>query len=110
MKDRIAIKYMGFWDVPRVFITRYRGQTFLFESAFDEALDDYPDSYKLYLLPDITDDDLPKDWTTLAAKATRFVTEVPIDRVQFDSTKRKTIDAAILDDVAEQISDECRHE
>jgi hypothetical protein len=96
----VPIQYMGFWDVLRIFIARYFGHTFLFSSPFSEALDDYPDSYKVYLLPDIQEHELPKDWTTLAAKATRFLCEVPVSRVQIDSTLRQTIDAAILDEIA----------
>jgi len=100
MTNRVSIKYMGFWDVPRIFIVRYLGQNYLFSSPFDEALDDYPDSYKVYLLPDIQEHELPKDWTTLVAKATRFLCEVPVSRVQFDATLRQTIDSGILDEIS----------
>jgi hypothetical protein len=104
MSNRVAIKYMGFWDVPRIFIARHRGQTFLFDCAFDEELDDYPDSFKVYLLPDIQDHELPRDWTTLPGKAVRYLGEVPLKRVLFDPTKRQSIDSTILDEIAAQNS------
>jgi hypothetical protein len=94
-----AIKYMGFYDVPRNFIARNRGQTLLFDSPFDEVLDDYPDEYKVFLLPAFKDEELPKDWTTLPERALGYLGEVPIDRVLFDQSKRQSIDSAILDEL-----------
>jgi hypothetical protein len=97
MNSRALIKYKGFWDVPRIFLTHHQGRTFLFNCAFDEALDDYPDSYKVYLLPDIPDDMLPKDWTTLPTQATQYLGEVPVAHVQFDTSKRQSIDTTVLE-------------
>jgi hypothetical protein len=99
MSEQIPIKYLGFWDVPRNFIVRYRGNTLLFDSAFDETLDDYWDFYKVYVLPPIRDDELPKDWTILPARATGYLGEVPIAQVQFDPSRRESIDSAVLDEM-----------
>jgi hypothetical protein len=104
MSNRVAIKYMGFWDVPRIFIARHGGQTFLFDCAFDEGLDDYPDTFKVYLLPDVPDHELPRDWTTLVDRAARYLGEVPVKRVLFDPTKRQSIDSMILDEITTQNS------
>ncbi len=93
------IKYLGFYDVPRNFIVRYRNQTLLFDCTFHDALDDYPDEYQVYVLPPMNDEELPKDWTTLPPRALAYLGKVPLDRVLFDPSKRKSIDSAILDDL-----------
>jgi hypothetical protein len=92
------ITYRGFWDVPRVFLARHNGQVFLFDCAFSEELDDYPDDYSVYLLPpDLHEENLPADWTRLRGLAVRRLGTIPVDRVAFDPTKRKQIDASVLD-------------
>lgn len=97
MSNMTPIKYMGFYDVPLIFITSYRGETYLFDCPFDEDREDDSDSYKVYLLPPLKDEEWPKDWTTLLTRAIRYLGEVPVEQVQFDPTKRKEVDAAILD-------------
>lgn len=97
MSKWLSIRYRGFWDVPRIFLVRDRGQTFLFECAFSDAIDDYPDEYNVYLLPEIGDADLPADWTTLVARALHHLGKVPVTNVQFDATRRKEMDASILE-------------
>jgi hypothetical protein len=99
MNDRAPIRYRGFWDVPRIFLTQYRSQNFLFDCAFDEELDDYPEAYKVYSMPEIRDDELPKDWSLLLEKTTHYFGEVPVSRVQFDATRRASIDMGILDEI-----------
>jgi hypothetical protein len=99
MRQRTPIKYEGFHDVPRNFIVRYHGQTLLFDCPFDEALDDYHDDYRVFVLPPLRDEELPKDWTTLPARALGFLGQVPIARVMFDQSKRQSIDSAILDEL-----------
>jgi hypothetical protein len=100
MSGRVPIIYRGFWDVPRIFLARHGGDLDLFDCAFDEALDEYPDEYKVFLLPNLKDEDLPDDWTILQDKALQYLGEVPVNRVQFDATRRQSIDAAVFRDVA----------
>ena len=71
--SQTLIQYRGFWDVPRIFLAHHQGQTFLFDCPFSEELDDYPEVFKDYLLPDLSNAELPKDRTTLAKKAIRFL-------------------------------------
>jgi hypothetical protein len=99
VNEMTPIKYMGFYDVPLIFITRYRGVTYLFDCPFDEEREDDSDSYKVYLLPDLRDEELPKDWTTLNTRAIRYLGEMPVARVGFDPSRRKSIDASIIDDL-----------
>ncbi len=93
------IQYCGFWDVPRIFLARYRGQCFLFDCHFDQESDDYPDCYEVFLLPAIRDEDLPKDWTTLSTRALRHLGKTPVDQVVFDSSKRQMIETQVLADL-----------
>lgn len=98
MTPWLPITYRGYWDVPRIFLTRHNGLLFLFDCAFSVDLDDYPDDYTAFLLPpDIHEENLPSDWTTLAGMATRRLGSVPVKDVRFDPTRRKQVDASVLD-------------
>ncbi len=99
MNTWAPIQYKGFWDVPLVFLTRYKDQTILFDCPFDENLEDYCESYRVYQMPQLSDEELPKDWTTLHLKATRFLGEVPVQRVRFDKTKRREMETDVLDEL-----------
>ena len=102
MENWTPINYRGYWDIPRTFVARHRSRTFLFECLFDQELDDYPDSFQVYLMPDLRDDQLPNDWTTLSAQAKAHLGDVPISRVRFDATRRHGIDSTILDELCTQ--------
>jgi len=93
------IKYMGFYDVPLIFITRYRGETYLFDCPFDEEREDDSEFYNVYVLPAIGDEELPKDWTMLHERSTRFLGQVPVQTVRFDSTKRKAVDSSVIEEI-----------
>jgi hypothetical protein len=97
MTNWAPIRYMGFWDVPRIFLVRHQGYQFLFDCPFDDELDDYAEAYQVYLMPEIPDEELPRDWTTLRGRAIRRLGEIPVSKVQFDPTKRRQIDTAVLD-------------
>jgi hypothetical protein len=45
-----AIKYFSYWDVPRTFVFERDGQLFLLTSEFDDALDEYPDDYEVFVV------------------------------------------------------------
>ena len=90
------INYRGFWDVPLYFLVPYNGAWYLFACPFDDDLDDYAEAYQVYMMPEIPESELPKDWTTLPARAIRRVGEVPVASVQFDPTKRRQIDTAVF--------------
>jgi len=91
------IKYMGFYDVPLIFLTMHGGRTFLFDCPFLADVEDDADFYKVYLMPELREEDLPKDWTTLAARATRYLGEIPVAKVRFDPTRRQAVDVAAFD-------------
>jgi hypothetical protein len=43
MTTWLPIAYRGYWDVPRIIVTRSAGRTVLLDCQFDDELDDYPD-------------------------------------------------------------------
>jgi hypothetical protein len=96
------IRYLGFWDVPLNFFVRHKGALYLFDCPFDEAVEDYAQAYQVYLMPEIPEEELPKDWTTLPARAIRRVGDIPVEKVQFDPTKRQQMDTSVLDALLSQ--------
>lgn len=93
----LPIRYRGYWDVPRIFLVRHANNLYLFDCPFSEELDDYPDVFTVYLLPEIPDAATPNDWTTLPALALNVVGRVPVSAVQFDPTRRAAIAADVFD-------------
>lgn len=96
------IRYRDFYDLPRIFITNYQGQLYLFDCPFDDELDDYPDSYRVYQLPALTEAELEGSWEDLPNLATSFLGVSPVSEIQFDSTKRECINTAILNKLLAQ--------
>jgi hypothetical protein len=99
MSEMTPIKYMGFYDVPLIFITRYHGTNYLFDCPFNEELEDDSDFYKVYVVPELKDEELAKDWTTLHTLATCYLGEVPVTSVRFDASRRKSVDASIISEL-----------
>jgi hypothetical protein len=96
MTQWAPIRYMGFWDVPLNFLVAHDGQSILFDCPFDEDIEDYAETYQVYLMPEISVEELPKDWTTLPSRAIRRLGEVPVASVQFDPTKRRQINTEVF--------------
>lgn len=92
MSEWTEIIYRDFYDVPRVFLTRRGDRYLLFDCPFDEALDDYPTIYKVYLMADLPDERLGGSWVDIHHEAERYLGEIPVDRVSFDPTRRRTVD------------------
>lgn len=98
LTEIIPFRYGGFWDVPRSILLRYRGMTLLLRSLFDERIDEYPDVYSVYQVPDsISQSVLGGDWALLEGAELRFLGEIPISTVAFDPTKRRTLDSCCLE-------------
>ncbi len=98
LAEIIPFRYGGFWDVPRYILLRYRERTLLLQSPFDDSMDEYPNVYSVYQVPDaISQSVLGGDWTLLEGAELRFVGEVPISTVAFDPTKRQTLDSSCLE-------------
>ena len=89
------IDYRDYWDVPRIFFTEYGGQLYLFDCQFDQVIEDYPESYQVFLMPQFTAADYAGSWVDLWRRAIEKLGDVPVSAVRFDPTRR----AAIADDV-----------
>jgi len=91
------IDYRGFYDVPRIFVVADRAQSYLFSCPFDDELDEYPETYKVYLLPAAANRD--GNWEELHHQAVSYLGEVPVKDVRFDATRRGAIDMAVLEEL-----------
>ncbi len=60
MDEKVPFNYREFYDVPHMIVLRRGESQILLESAFDEEIDDYSKSYKVFLLPDISEDELQR--------------------------------------------------
>ena len=99
MAQRAAIQYREFYDFPRMFIVEFKGSQFLFDGSFDDGLDDYPDQYRVSLLPRLTPKDLAGSWAGLAQRAIQQLGHISTSAVQFDATRRESIDVDVLRDL-----------
>lgn len=97
MTDTAPFIYREFYDVPRFLVVTHCGQQFLFESAFDDDLDEYPDVYQVFLLRDVPDDELKGSWVHLSEKAQTRLGLVPVRDVVFDETGRRKIETNVLE-------------
>jgi hypothetical protein len=98
MSAMASFRYIEFYDVPRAIALRYKGKLLLLQSAFDEELDEYPDSYSVYVLPESVEDSLKKgSWEFLSNTPMTCIGHVQVGDVVFDSSKRKELDASFLD-------------
>ena len=96
MSKQARIVYSGFWDVPLAFVVWHEGKQFLFLREFDEIIDDYPDEYRVFLLPDIPEHEIKRHWATIENLATKYLGVVPIKDVNFDQSMREKIDTDVL--------------
>lgn len=97
MSEKLPFIYRDFYDVPRMIVVHHRGLLILLESRFDVQADDYSASYKVFVLAGMSQDELEGSWEHLSLKATKFLGEVLVRDVEFDSTFRKEIDAGLID-------------
>src|SRR3954451_1984847 len=97
MTRSVPIRYREFWDVPRTFLAEHRGQLVLFDCAFDEDAEDFPDQYAVYLMPPLSEAELAGSWESLPCRAVRRLGHVSVGAVRFDASRRKEIDAELLD-------------
>ena len=93
----LDIHYREFYDVPRIFVAALPGgRTLLFDCPFDQQQDDYPADYKVYLLPALSAGQLAGSWAQLTDLALRGLGRIPVAALRFDPTRRKQIEAGIL--------------
>lgn len=82
--------------MPRTIWFRYRGSVLLLQSAFDEALDEYPDEYCVYKLPvEIAVDVDDVRWDLFEKTPITMLGTIPVREVLFDTTKRQSLEACV---------------
>lgn len=75
-------------------------------SSFDDELDDYPNIYSVYVLPESAQASLDKSsWKFLETVGLDPVGEIPVDAVKFDHSKRCELDPSCLDVVIQTLVD-----
>ena len=106
MNHKAPIIYSGFYDVPLAFVVWHGEKQFLFLRDFDEALDDYPNFYRVFTLPNLSDEDVKNSWVQIETLTDSFVGEIPVAEINFDSTKRKEIILTPLENLLGKVAPE----
>jgi cyclohexadieny/prephenate dehydrogenase len=91
--DRVPFTYGEFYDYPRMIEFQIGSKWYFLRSAFDEEKDDYPDVYKVHLLPYRSEEEVkanPDYWMHLTGAV--YLGQLPIEEMGFDETRRRTID------------------
>jgi hypothetical protein len=95
----IPFKYREFYDIPRIIFFTHGNKSYLFNSEFDDAEDEYSKYYTVYLMPNLNDNALSGSWELLVDSAISKIGNINTDDVIFDETKRKFIDSNILSEI-----------
>jgi hypothetical protein len=99
MTAKVPFIYREFYDVPRMIILWRGNLRILLESAFDTEADEYSDTYKVFVLPNISEEDLKGSWEALASTATALLGEIPVNDLDFDPSRRKEINPVSIDNL-----------
>jgi len=92
MTDGIPIiSYGCFHDVPRIFLIRHRGKLLLFESRFSKETDDYETLFRVYLMPEITREEIKQSGHCLSSLSERLIGCLPFKQIKFDETLREFV-------------------
>lgn len=71
------ILYSCFYDAPLAFVTSQEDTQYLFwRGFFDEQLDAYPNEYQVFVLPDLSEEQINESWISLPEKAIAYVGKV----------------------------------
>lgn len=101
---KAKIIYSGFYDTPLAFVVWHGDMQLLFWRVFDDVIDDFPDEYKVFVLPNVPEEIIKSSWQHLDMLATRFLGVVPIRKIEFDPSKREEIDTSVINDLTETAS------
>lgn len=96
----IPIRYCGFWDVPRLFHLCWRGVDLIFDSPFDESLDDYSPEYAVLRLPGPPPD--AGAWLP-SLDVGVVIGHIPVAHVRFDETVRRSVDRASIESILARV-------
>ena len=89
------LSYGEFYDVPRLFVVTVDEGLLVFDSPFDEDLDEYRPDYAVYFLPWSEARRLHGRWDTLTEGAEHRGV-VPVSEVEFDESRRRLVSATVV--------------
>ena len=96
MKEAKIVQYRDFWDVPRIFLASFGHSLFLFDCKFSKESEDFNTEYEVFLMPELSENDLVGSWEGLANKALKFLGAIPVDAINFDETRRGSIKSEVI--------------
>lgn len=99
------IVYSGYYDAPLAFVVSHKDTQYLFWRVFDDALDDYPDEYEVFVLPDLSEEEIRESWSSLPEKAEAYVGKIHLNQLIFDPTKRQSIQTVTLERLSKWVGD-----
>jgi len=76
------------------------------QRAFDEHLDEYPDTYAVFELPQSAEESLRESSWEFLKHLPAKLGEIPVRTVTFDVSKRKSLDASCLDALVDCLATE----
>jgi hypothetical protein len=91
-----AIKYFSYWDLPHTFVFERDTRLYVLTSEFDEALDEYPDEYVVFLVSGTQLLSSVSDWSSVEPLPKTILGKIPIRNVHFDTSRRKYVDDGFL--------------
>ena len=89
-------QYRDFWDFPRIFLASKNNCLLLFDCKFNEETEDYDDKYRVFIMPELSDNETSGSWYRLSEKAVKYLGEISVDRIKFDETRRHFIESEII--------------
>ncbi len=85
------ISYGCFHDVPRIFLIRYQAKLLLFESRFSKETDDYETLFRVYLMPELTKEQIKQSGDRLSSLSEKLIGCLPVKQIKFDETLREFV-------------------
>ena len=99
MNQMAKFNYRDFYDVPRMIILNHKGQKVLLDCKFDDSLDEYPSTYKVYILPQDINELGETSWESMPTRAVKYVGEIAVKQLILDHSKRAAMDTSIIDEL-----------
>jgi len=80
---RVEISCSDYYDIPRVFVTRWHRKIIMFYCHFDDVREDYDDYYVVYELPLALAEHLSDRPSTSLESEGRLVGRISVNEVKF---------------------------
>ena len=91
--------YWDFWDVPRAILAKLGEETYFLDCPFDDVLDDYRPEFTVYLMPQLSNDEVVAGARHLPKLALSVLGTWPVAATRLDPTLRKQVDLSFLNEL-----------